>query len=138
MKKEGQELRELYFALGKPEDIRATRENIARLVQPWYSVEELFDTKVDLGFRYIDERLMPPDVKKTLKSSKPFWDWFNAMWHISERKLIKAAGLQNLEVISRHTYETFLFEKIMQYNVNEVVMRLAQDEAKKLEGTTLK
>lgn len=126
-----------YFALGKPEDVAETQRQIKELVQPWYTDEELFDTKVNMGFAYLDDRMMPPDVKKKLRESKPFWDWFNAMWHISDRKILKGCKAHGLEQIPRRTYENTTHANICIYQVNEVVMKMAQKEAEKLREATL-
>lgn len=136
-KVEQKETKPPYFALGKPEDIARTAKQVRQLVQPWYTEEELFDLKVDLGLEYINDRIMPPDVKKTLQDSKGFWDWFNAVWHITERKMLAACERQDLHCIAPDTYECYMRDNIGPYQVNAVVMGLAEKEAQKLNEAKL-
>jgi hypothetical protein len=128
----GQKLEQSLLALGDAQEVAEIMAAMAELVQPWYSDEELFDTVVDVGIAYLEDRIMPPDVKANLKVSKAFWSWFRTMWHVAERKMLSSARYSGITQMERYTYLSFVANYIHRHSVNSVVMKLAEKEAEKL------
>lgn len=112
------------FPLGDETKVKQMEQQVLDLVQPGLSEEDIFWIRFECGEKYIREHMnVPPEVQEQLLRDRSFWQWFRAIWHMSDRKFLKACQREEVAWVDLRGYLGYHLKQMKTYKVNRVILK---------------
>lgn len=111
-----------------PDLIEQTRRNIAEIVTPAPTQEELFWMRFRVGECYLMRMPITPEVLDELLRDRAFWNWVQQIWFLNDLKIVKmcAAGGERW---NQDDYEYCQGNLFKSYKINRVILASARPPA---------